>query len=155
MREIWLPVPGYPTHMASTYGDIYSDRAGRNLRPHLTTDGYMRTTLTGMNMYVHQVVAMTFFDEWRPSMRVRHKDGDRTNNRFDNLKLIEPQRAEGAIFIPTGRPKPGVRIRIKETGDVFRSVRDCANFIGGSYSAVYACLRGDRDSHLGLHFEWY
>lgn len=155
MREIWLEVPGYPRYMVSTYGEIYSDIVKHNLAPSLSGSGYYRVTMNGLQHYVHRVVAMTFFEEYREGMRVKHIDDDRTNNRFDNLKLLEPQKADGAIFVPLGRPKPGIRVQIVETGDVFRSVRDAANYIGGSYSAIYACLRGDRKHHLGLHFQWF
>lgn len=155
MREIWLPVPGYPKYMVSTYGDIVNNRTDRLLKSHIATNGFYRVTLDRSAQYVHRVVASTFFDDYRPELRVKHINGDRSNNRFDNLKLLEPQLADGAVFVPMGRPKPGIRIEIVETGDVFRSVRDVANYIGGSYSAVYACLRGERDHHLGYHFRWF
>jgi hypothetical protein len=46
------------------------------------------------------------------------------------------------------------KVVIIETNQIFASVRACAKFIGGDYSAVYRCLRGDRGSHMGFTFEY-
>jgi hypothetical protein len=49
----------------------------------------------------------------------------------------------------------GKKVRIVETGEVFRTVRDCASYINGDYSSIYAVLRGHRDSHRGFTYEYH
>lgn len=156
MREYWLEIPGNPQYMISTYGDIISSRLDRNLVPCRSSNGYYKVKLNGMQLYVHQLVARTFIEGWRHGIRVNHIDGDRSNNRLDNLCLLEGHpRGDGEIVIPQTIYRWGQRVQIKETGDVFRTVRDCAAHIGGDYSAIYACLRGDRTHHLGYTFKWF
>jgi hypothetical protein len=60
-------------------------------------------------------------------------------------------------YIPTRHiePRLGSAVRIIETDEVFRTARDCANYIGGDYGSIYACLRGDRRSHMGFTFEYH
>lgn len=155
MFEQWREVPHHSRYMVSTYGDVYSDIVKRNLKPIERTDGFTMVKIDGLMWMIHRLVASAFMEEWTHSTHLRHLDGDRSNNRLDNLKVIGPISRHDAVYLPSTGTKKGVRIRVKETGDVFRSVRDCAAFIGGSHSAIYACLSGDRHSHLGLHFEWF
>jgi hypothetical protein len=44
------------------------------------------------------------------------------------------------------------KVMIVESGEIFASARACANYINGDYSAVYRCLRGNRETHLGFTF---
>lgn len=41
---------------------------------------------------------------------------------------------------------------INETGDRFRTVEECANFLQTHTSAIYRVLRGERLSHRGVTF---
>lgn len=41
---------------------------------------------------------------------------------------------------------------INETGDKFRTVEECANFLQTHASAIYRVLRGERLSHRGVTF---
>lgn len=49
--------------------------------------------------------------------------------------------------------RPGIKIRIVETGQVFDSIRQCAREINVSESYVSQCLHARVKSVLGLHFE--
>jgi uncharacterized protein YmfQ (DUF2313 family) len=90
-----------------------------------------------------------------------HYDGNVQNNNATNLRLKKRVRQVMATTpLKEGSEKEykrqwGQRIRIIETEQVFRTVRDCADYINGDYSSIYACLRGDRKSHRGLSFEYF
>ena len=51
------------------------------------------------------------------------------------------------------RGRPGVKIRIVETGEVFDSITDCAEHINGSTGTIHHVLTGQRNTHKGYHFE--
>lgn len=51
------------------------------------------------------------------------------------------------------RGRPGVRVQIVETGEVFNSITDCAEYINGSAGTIHHVLTGQRNTHKGYHFE--
>lgn len=46
------------------------------------------------------------------------------------------------------------RVRMVEFNITYNSVTECAKAIGGSRTAVQACLNGTRKTHKGYHFEY-
>lgn len=103
MTEKWRPVPGWKHYETSDLGRVRSverrvstARGSRScpatiLAQRIDRYGYLRVNLTdGRRRWtapVHQLVAMSFHGE-RPStdLQVAHWDGNRTNNRADNLR---------------------------------------------------------------------
>lgn len=51
-------------------------------------------------------------------------------------------------------PPPPRKVRVKETGKVYESARDCADQLGADFSSIYACLRGQRLTHKGYSYEY-
>lgn len=55
----------------------------------------------------------------------------------------------------SGRPPTrNQKVRIIETGEVFKNYREAAEAINGNRSCVYLCLEGYRPHHLGYTFEY-
>ena len=54
------------------------------------------------------------------------------------------------------RGRPGQKIRITETGEVFESISDCARSINGSVGSIHDALYNNRNrtTYRGLHFEF-
>jgi predicted XRE-type DNA-binding protein len=48
----------------------------------------------------------------------------------------------------------GMRIQIVETGDIFKTSRECAEYIGVSQSAISSCLAGKFNTCGGYHLRW-
>lgn len=93
--EEWRPIP-YPE-----YPDVQASSFGRIKFPHgkisfgQDSDEYKRVTLTHFNtkrkksVFIHRLVAAAFFgrnDD--PNVVVNHKDGNKGNNRVDNLEYV-------------------------------------------------------------------
>jgi hypothetical protein len=157
LEELWAEIDGYPNYIVSNYGEVVSLRTDQRLRARPNADGYLRVALSregvSKDHYVHQLVAKAFFGSFRNGMHVSHVNGDKENNSTHNLRLRSGK--VGTAQRDNEQEPWGQRVRIIETGQVFRTARECARHIGGDYGSVYACLRGRRNRHLGYTFEYY
>lgn len=141
----------YPNYAVSNRGEVTNIKYHRYLAPRVNTRGYLMVTLYGKRggkqLYIHQLVAQAFFPDWMPGVQVRHVDEDRSHNHVSNLRV----RHGNAHIL---RPEIARRVKIRETGMVFRTIQDCADYINGASSNVSTCLRGRRKSHKGFTFEY-
>jgi hypothetical protein len=101
MEEIWKPVPGYEgKYEVSNMGRVWSlaritslgKRGGLFCRFVDNGKGYKAVGLhkEGENrkFYIHRIVVEAHFGPIPEGMEVNHKDGDKSNNRLDNLELL-------------------------------------------------------------------
>lgn len=166
-QEVWVEIEGYPNYAVSNRGRVVNleTDALLALRPH--ERGYLRVALyregVRRDIYVHQLVAKAFFARFRHGEHIEHVNGDPEDNRPENLRkrklnreLVKEgmasrrlQMATDEAFRAWGKP-----VMLLETGEVFRTVRDCADYIGGDYSSIYRCLRNERGSHMGYTFAY-
>lgn len=103
MTEEWRIVPGWP-YEASSMGRVRRATAGCSTRPgrllkasaRHRPDGYLQVRLSNgsrvgaKTFCVHQLVALAFFGDLPDGWHTNHKDGDKTNNRVDNLEYVTP-----------------------------------------------------------------
>ncbi len=98
------PVPGYPGHLASENGRIFSRRrwgavpgsirgtamsnSWRETSQRPDKDGYPRVGVSGI--HVHTLVLLAFVGEPGPNQEARHLDGDNTNSVLGNLQWGTP-----------------------------------------------------------------
>jgi hypothetical protein len=89
--ETWKRVKGYKKYKISTYGNIKNKH---NKILSLTQDkrGYLKTGLrNGTDLktcYIHTLMAKTFLGKKDDGTVVNHKDGNKSNNKLDNLEVI-------------------------------------------------------------------
>ena len=103
MNEIWKDVVGYEgLYQVSNMGRVRSldriesvgshtrPRKGRILRQSLATNGYLFVRLCKNNHYtnkrINRLVAETFIPNSDSTLVVDHIDGNKLNNRLDNLE---------------------------------------------------------------------
>lgn len=93
--ENWLPVVGYEGHYEiSDLGRVRSLKGGRYgfriLRGGINSDGYHGFSLSlnghSNSLKAHVMVLTAFVGPRSPGMEGCHFDGDRMNNRLDNLR---------------------------------------------------------------------
>lgn len=97
------------------YGCVITDK-GRRLKPSACDKGYHRVWLTAgrkhkKQMFVHRLVALTYLKKTvsnRKQTQVNHKDGNKTNNHYQNLEWVTAKEnvqhavANGLSEHPTG-----------------------------------------------------
>lgn len=155
MEEQWAMIEGFPDYAVSNLGRVMSLRFDALLAPRPNSYGHHRVVLyrdkVGYDRYVHHLVADAFTTGYSPGMQVRHRNQNKGDNKVSNLRY--PARGMGQLI--TNPPAPRARrVRIMENGLVFRTVEDCAKYVGGDASLIYRVLRGDRRSHKGYTFEY-
>ena len=99
MQETWakLIYPNIPDSLnrfeISTYGRLKNINTQYIYKPNVLNTGYssVRTTLGKRNnkvgILIHKAVAYTFLDNPNNLPEVNHKDGNKENNRLDNLEF--------------------------------------------------------------------
>jgi len=89
--ERFAAIPDHPGYVACSDGSIYSNRRGgwKRLSPLVDKYGYMTVgpcDKTGQHTRtVHRLIASAFHGPCPAGMQCRHIDGNKTNNRPDNL----------------------------------------------------------------------
>ena len=155
--EIWKPVRNFPSYDCSNYGRIRNIKTQRILRTNSDPNGYIKACLQKNNsqytMKVAKLIAETFLGE-HPGMDVRYKDNDRSNVCLDNLEWCTRSELIGDAY-KRGSKKPyqSIPIRVVETGEVYESIKACADDISCDSSHIRQYFAG-RCSHVkGYHFE--
>lgn len=139
MKEEWRDIPGYEGHYRiSTSGRIFSLSRGGEKKPVLHTSGWLGLTLIkGSNVKyftLHKLVASVFLGATRRN-RVRHKNGNRFDNRVDNLVVTTQKK---------WMPKPARKSarerfwsNVERRGD-----SDCWRWLGSKNGAGYGSFSG-------------
>lgn len=125
IQAAYRPIDGHPKYRVGDDGTVWSWRKKRKewklLRPGTTRTGYkhvgLRTDGRRHRGYVHRIILQTFVGPCPDGMECRHLDGDKSNNRLENLawgtksENVRDAIRHGTWKRPTGsdggRGKPG------------------------------------------------
>ena len=96
MQEIWKDIVGYEgLYQVSNIGRVKSIKRDKILKEQLNERGYLRVSLSKNGKHktwrVHRLVMITFIGYVEGKDQVNHIDGDKTNNRLDNLEYVTPK----------------------------------------------------------------
>jgi hypothetical protein len=90
----WKQIPGFPGYEVSEDGRVRTLklRGERELRPRIMPNGYVRFALFQDGSYhypyAHRLVWELFSAPIPPRMQVNHINGDKRDNRLENLEVV-------------------------------------------------------------------
>jgi len=128
----------FPNYSISENEDIYNIKSGRKLKPVKQNNGYVYIVLSkgGNNvkcLLLHRLLMKTFVPNPNNYPCVNHIDGDKTNNRLDNLEwCTHAQNIQHAFRTGLSRNDT---IRRKGTGKLIVNTETGVFYIG-VYDAV-------------------
>lgn len=129
MREVWKDIVGFEGRFKiSNHGNVLSIngkyKGERLLEPHIAKDGYKRVNLRSCGKLqrerVHRIVAKHFIQQQDKSQTwINHIDGNKLNNRVDNLEWVTPARncahaVETGLHDLKGEKHPQVKLTEKD-----------------------------------------
>ena len=88
--EIWRPSPRYPKYEASSQGRIRYIKTGHILQPYRMRNGYLQVNLSRRSVLAHIVVLEAFAGVRPEGHQASHLNGNRTDNRIENLVWETP-----------------------------------------------------------------
>ena len=149
-------INGYPNYSVSTEGKVRNDRTGKILKPQMDSNGYHNIYIDGKPRRVHKLVAEAFIPNPKGLKEINHKDGNKENNRMDNLEWSTRSLNMLHSYKTHGRRKIGRDgVLCVETGVVYPTVEAAAKAVGRSSMAIRKCLYGWTNSSAGLHWRDY
>ena len=163
--ETWKTINEFPNYEISSHGRVYSRKRDIILKPYYDGWKYPKVSLQyngrRVDRTIHRLVAEAFIPNTLNKPEVNHLDGNKDNNRVDNLEWVTRSENEIHAFknglndrssYDAGRPKR--RVLVIETGDVFNSICECAEYFNCTHTNVISCLRGKINTCRGYHLKY-
>lgn len=159
-KEIPSPfIQGKQGYFASDTGYIKFP-SGRVFSGTLGTSREYATVNINKHEYrVHRLIAATFLDKADSQDRVNHKNGNKTDNRLQNLEWTDAKgNTEHAYEIGLQQVADGKRLDQLDTAGrilkTFESLRAAARSVGNEpgYTNIIACCKGRQKTAYG--FKW-
>ena len=147
------PIPGYFPYVVSASGEVWNNSSGKQLSSHRSSHGYLVCGLTvaprkQKSLLVQRLVALAWLppdpDPTRTS--VNHLNGDRKDNRVENLEWVSPKE-NTAHAVRTGllggKSKKGAPIESTDCDGIvtrYQSIAEAARAVQCSAQSISIVL---------------
>ena len=156
MQEVWMPIKGFERiYDVSNFGNVRNAK-GNMLKPFPIHQGYLVVDLCRKGKKTHhrlnRLVAEAFIPNPENKTEVNHKNGNKTDNRAENLDWTS--KSENMIHAyKTGLQKKGKhpirKVLCLEDGKVYQTAGEASRFYGITPHAVTSSCQ--RLSTRGKH----
>lgn len=162
--KVWKQIPGFEgLYDVSSDGDVFSFKTSRLLKVCIGSAGYPQVDLCRQGKRrtyaIHQLVAAAFLGGRPDGMVVCHNDGDKMNNRPENLRIdSQTENNRDKIIhgtIAVGEKNSKAKLTADSVVEIRRlaasgiSHRAIAGQFGVSRPAISYIVRGDTWKHIG------
>lgn len=161
-KELWLPIKGFEGRLeVSNMGRVRSVErvvafGSSRRKVHQTIyklfddkDGYKMAGISGKAIKVHRAVAEAFIPNPENKPQVNHIDGDKSNNRVDNLEWATQE--ENMRHASRNGLAKHVAV-IKDDGEKYFTVTEAAAANGVDASCISAVIHGHQKTSNGHTF---
>lgn len=175
INETWKNIPGYENYQISSFGRVKSlnyNRTGKEklLKLKLSSKGYYYVPLCKngemKNFRVHRLVSLVFISNPSNKPFVDHINGDRLDNRVENLRwctnkencnfpLAKKNRSQSLINNPK-KSKAVLQLDIN-TGEVineFPSIMEVERQLGIGRGSISHCCNGKYKTAYGYYWRY-
>lgn len=148
-------------------GNVYSVALGRYVKKTLMNTGYYSVSLVidGVRKkhLLHRLLAQKFIPNPNRFTQVNHIDGNKVNNRLDNLEWCTPSQNQLHAFKlglkSNSHPKPSRRVSVscvdsKGNKRTFNSITEASRSTGSLHSSINNCLKGRTKTCGGLTWHY-
>ena len=165
MQEIWKDIVDYENlYQVSNLGRVRSlDRIivdsrnvrkfkGVDLKKHKKKSGYLTVQLKHKDFQIHRLVAKAFIPNPDGKPQVNHKDGDKQNNRVDNLEWCTCE--ENINHAYKSGLKNGKKVVCVETNDCFNSIKAASLKYKTDASCITKCCKNKINYKTAGGYHW-
>ena len=133
---MFVNIPGFENHSVNECGVILNTKTGNVIKPYKSKQGYLyvKPCENGVikHLAIHRAVAMCFCDGYAENLVVDHKDGNKENNYYKNLKWCTQ--------------KENLDSGYKRRGDTaFRNYTGCELYYKGKHIETFVCISDAAD----------
>lgn len=162
----WKRIEGFENYSVSDSGLVRNDKTGKLLKPCNGSTGYIFVHLykngTMKNVKLHRIIAQAFIPNPNHAKCVNHINGDKCDNRIENLEwcshsqnnihsyyFLGRSSCNAIKAMTTAKMKPVVCV---ETNKKYTSVKEAEKETGIQHTNISSCAKGKRATAGGFHW---
>lgn len=131
---------------------------GKILKTKITNSGYELVHLSKDGVVkaytVHKLVYMAFNGDYDFSLQINHKDGNKTNNRLENLELVnQSDNVKHSYRVLNHKKYNALQVRCVESNEVFNSIVEASKRKNINRGSISHAINGRAKKAGGYSWE--